>query len=297
MMGAKVGFVILVVSAALSTLIVSPSNAQDVRNRAETEANHIVETVVEAFAESLPSIRFSLASDLRVATGAIWDRDGALMFPDVRLDHVQLELSASETTALFRLLQEGSWHKSALKPGGLIYCHRVKRTCLILNQSAFAEALGVSSDRLDDALFQPKAAITAISWKAGAAGTACLAACLLLAFFYRKGPRAAAPASNDPDQFTIADIRISPASLKAKRAGTEVALTRRDISILRYMHDRQDTVVSKDELYDAGWGRDYMPNSRALDQHILALRRKLNPDKAFSDVIETVHGAGYRLVT
>ena len=88
---------------------------------------------------------------------------------------------------------------------------------------------------------------------------------------------------------------ISPATLKARRADMEIDLTRRDIAILRHMHARQGAVVSKDELYDAGWGRDYMPNSRALDQHILALRRKLDPTQSKADVIETVRGAGYRL--
>lgn len=54
--------------------------------------------------------------------------------------------------------------------------------------------------------------------------------------------------------------------------------------------------MTKDELYDVGWGRDYMPNSRALDQHMINLRRKLDPNQSLPVVIETVRGVGYRLV-
>jgi len=53
-------------------------------------------------------------------------------------------------------------------------------------------------------------------------------------------------------------------------------------------------VISKDQLYSAGWGRDFMPNSRALEQHIMVLRRKLDPDKKRQVLIETIHGQGYK---
>ena len=68
------------------------------------------------------------------------------------------------------------------------------------------------------------------------------------------------------------------------------------MKIHKLLEERDGSVVTKDELYDAGWGRDFMPNSRALDQHMINLRRKLDPDKTRPVLIETVHGIGYRLV-
>lgn len=51
-------------------------------------------------------------------------------------------------------------------------------------------------------------------------------------------------------------------------------------------------VLSRDDLLDAVWGKDYIPASRTLDQHIVQIRRKLG---AAGALIETVRGAGYRL--
>lgn len=89
---------------------------------------------------------------------------------------------------------------------------------------------------------------------------------------------------------------LDPSRHVAQRGELEVLVTPRDMRLLRLLKDRAGDVVSKDELYDAGWGRDYMPNSRSLDQHMLGLRRKLDPDRSRPPVIETVRGIGYRLV-
>jgi DNA-binding response OmpR family regulator len=37
-----------------------------------------------------------------------------------------------------------------------------------------------------------------------------------------------------------------------------------------------------------------MPDSRALDQYISSLRRKIEADPARPRIIKTVHGVGYR---
>ena len=52
--------------------------------------------------------------------------------------------------------------------------------------------------------------------------------------------------------------------------------------------------VGRDELLDLCWGRDYTPNSRALDQYVSTLRRKIERAPAAPLLIRTVHGVGYR---
>jgi DNA-binding response OmpR family regulator len=89
---------------------------------------------------------------------------------------------------------------------------------------------------------------------------------------------------------------LVPEKHSARRGRLEVALTPRDLQLLVFLKEKQGNVATKDELYDAGWGRDFMPNSRALDQHIINLRKKLDPDKSRLPIIETVRGVGYRLL-
>lgn len=94
--------------------------------------------------------------------------------------------------------------------------------------------------------------------------------------------------------FDMDDLHIVASELRAYRGVQEIQLTLRDVKILRLLHDRRGKVVSRDALADEVWGADYFPESRALDQHISQLRRRIEIDAASPRIIRTVHGAGYR---
>jgi len=94
--------------------------------------------------------------------------------------------------------------------------------------------------------------------------------------------------------FVMDDLHIVASELRAYRGKQEMQLTLRDIKILRLLYDRRGKVVSRDALADEVWGADYFPESRALDQHISQLRRRIETDAASPRIIRTVHGAGYR---
>jgi two-component system alkaline phosphatase synthesis response regulator PhoP len=60
------------------------------------------------------------------------------------------------------------------------------------------------------------------------------------------------------------------------------------------LFERKGKVVDRNTLADEVWGVDYFPESRALDQHISQLRKRVEADTARPRIIRTVHGAGYR---
>lgn len=92
----------------------------------------------------------------------------------------------------------------------------------------------------------------------------------------------------------MGDLEIDPEALRAWRDGQSIDLAPRELAILQALHARKGKAVSRDELFDCAWGRDYMPNSRALDQYVSSLRRKIERDPARPRIIKTVHGVGYR---
>jgi len=94
--------------------------------------------------------------------------------------------------------------------------------------------------------------------------------------------------------FTMDDLRIVPDELRAYRGDTEVQLSPRDVKVLRLLFDRRGKVVDRNLLADEVWGVDYFPESRALDQHISQLRKRIEKDPSQPRIIRTVHGAGYR---
>lgn len=102
------------------------------------------------------------------------------------------------------------------------------------------------------------------------------------------------PAMNDLASFCIGDLLVETSSLRAFRGKIIIDLTDRECRILRVLEMSKNHVVRKSQLYELCWGLHFIPESRALDQYISALRVKieLNPQKP--TIIQTVRGSGYR---
>jgi len=111
----------------------------------------------------------------------------------------------------------------------------------------------------------------------------------------RRAKVQAAPARLEPDgRMRMDDLEIDQKAMRAFRGEQRIDLTSREVAILATLYERRGQAVSRDELFDLAWGRGYMPNSRALDQYVSALRKKIEMDPASPRVIRTVHGVGYR---
>ncbi len=96
------------------------------------------------------------------------------------------------------------------------------------------------------------------------------------------------------EQFTMGDLRIDASALRAFRGGQFIDLSRREVRLLQILFERSGRPVPRNELLDLAWGPNFMPDSRALDQYISSLRRKIERDPARPRIIQTVHGVGYR---
>ena len=68
----------------------------------------------------------------------------------------------------------------------------------------------------------------------------------------------------------------------------------RETRLLRYLIERKDTVLSRDELLQEVWGYKSPPLTRTVDVHIAWLRQKIEEDPKNPKYIVTVHGHGYR---
>jgi DNA-binding response OmpR family regulator len=90
------------------------------------------------------------------------------------------------------------------------------------------------------------------------------------------------------------ELEVFPAELRARRGDQQIELSLRDVRILTVLYERRGQVVPRDTLYDLCWGRAYLPSSRTLDQHISKLRKAIERDPREPEIIQTVHGVGYR---
>jgi DNA-binding response OmpR family regulator len=104
------------------------------------------------------------------------------------------------------------------------------------------------------------------------------------------------PAGTDASgaDFIMGDLRVDEMALRAFRGQHFIDLSRREVTLLKILFDRRGKPVARNDLLDLAWGENFMPDSRALDQYISSLRRKIEKDPAKPKIIKTVHGIGYR---
>ncbi len=90
------------------------------------------------------------------------------------------------------------------------------------------------------------------------------------------------------------DARIDFTSMEATHGGKPVTLTTQEFKLLKYLASCSGRVVSREELLNEVWGYQNYPSTRTVDNHILRLRQKLEPDPAAPRFLLTMHGAGYK---
>jgi two-component system, OmpR family, alkaline phosphatase synthesis response regulator PhoP len=95
-------------------------------------------------------------------------------------------------------------------------------------------------------------------------------------------------------QFTFGDVSVDFERGDVRRAGTPVTLAAKELQLLRYLVDRRDTVVPREELLQNVWEYQSDVSSRTIDVHIAWLRQKLETNPQSPQYIHTVRGVGYR---
>jgi DNA-binding response OmpR family regulator len=84
--------------------------------------------------------------------------------------------------------------------------------------------------------------------------------------------------------------------MEATRAGKPLSLTAREFKLLKFFASSPGRVLSRDELLNEVWGYQNYPSTRTVDNHVLRLRQRLEPDPANPCFFLTIHGAGYKFV-
>ncbi len=69
-----------------------------------------------------------------------------------------------------------------------------------------------------------------------------------------------------------------------------------ELQILKMLVENAEQPVERNKILDVIWGLEGFPATRTVDNHIVSLRRKLEPDPKKPRHILTVHSIGYRFV-
>lgn len=90
----------------------------------------------------------------------------------------------------------------------------------------------------------------------------------------------------------VGDLTLNSLSREVKRGERELVLTKTEFDLLELLMQRPNTVVTREQIYEAIWGYDFETSSKSLDVYIGYLRRKTE-DNGESRIVYTVRGVGY----
>ena len=99
------------------------------------------------------------------------------------------------------------------------------------------------------------------------------------------------------DQLRLGRVTIDFVRKEAWNERSAIELTQREFSLLRYLAERADSIVHRDELLHELWHFPESSHTRAVDHAIVRLRGKIEPDPHHPRFIRTAHGGGYLLTS
>ena len=91
---------------------------------------------------------------------------------------------------------------------------------------------------------------------------------------------------------TYGDITINLKSKIVTMGDRQLDLTPNEYNLLCYLMEHQERAVSRNELLNKVWGYDSIVETRAADDTVRRLRKKISDSRV---VIDTVWGFGFRL--
>jgi len=97
-----------------------------------------------------------------------------------------------------------------------------------------------------------------------------------------------------PEVYRFGDVEVDFTRAEVRRKGTIVATSALEFKLLTAFIRRRGRLLTRDQLLDEVWGQDGGPTDRAIDNHIMNLRRKIEPRPDRPRFLVSVRGLGYR---
>jgi two-component system alkaline phosphatase synthesis response regulator PhoP len=101
-------------------------------------------------------------------------------------------------------------------------------------------------------------------------------------------------AEDEARVFRFGDAEVDLERCELKRAGLLVELTALEFKLLAALVRKGGKVLSRDQLLDLVWGPSAFVTDRVVDNHVVTLRKKVEPDPSKPRYIVSVRGLGYR---
>ena len=93
----------------------------------------------------------------------------------------------------------------------------------------------------------------------------------------------------------VGDLTIDVAAREARLGRKSLALTPIEFDLLRFLARQPNRVFTRMQLMEEVYGRTTPAPLRSIDNHVMNLRREIEPDPCAPQYLKTVYGVGYKL--
>lgn len=96
--------------------------------------------------------------------------------------------------------------------------------------------------------------------------------------------------------FEIGNFNIDLASFEVKNTSGKLmhVFSKREVELLKLFKEKENKVISRDEILDKIWGKDQFPTSRTIDNYILVFRKIFEIDPKSPIHFHSIRGVGYK---
>jgi len=101
-------------------------------------------------------------------------------------------------------------------------------------------------------------------------------------------------AEDDLPIYRFGDAEVDFGRCELRRAGKPVEMTALEFKLLAAFVRNGGKVLSRDQLLDLVWGHGTFVTDRVVDNHVVSLRKKVEPEPSEPRYIVSVRGLGYR---
>ena len=101
-------------------------------------------------------------------------------------------------------------------------------------------------------------------------------------------------AGETPAVYRFDDVEVDFRRCELRRSGQALEISSLEFRLLAAFIKNRGRVLSRDQLLDAAWGSEVHVTDRAVDNHVVGLRRKIESDPSNPRFITSIRGMGYR---
>jgi DNA-binding response OmpR family regulator len=98
------------------------------------------------------------------------------------------------------------------------------------------------------------------------------------------------------ERYRFGDVSLDFKQYLATKGGKPLDLSPREFRVMKFLIERRNQVVSRDQLLDGVWSYDSFPTPRTVDTHISKLRQKIEDVPGNPRYLITIHGVGYKFI-